>query len=307
MNLTEKIKAKATEIGFDAVGITTAEPVDLLHQDYFCRWLSEGNAGGMDYLHRHIEKRFDPAELLPGARSVICTAVTYELKRPEPAALYGIASFALHEDYHPVIKEKLFALREFIESEQRGPIHFKVCVDSAPLAERAMAQRAGLGFIGRSRMLIHPELGSHLLLGELITTLELEPDQPMDIDGCRNCRRCIDACPAGALANDGGFDARRCISYMTIEHKGDIGPEFARRMKNYIFGCDECLRACPYNDHETRVSRSALTPHPEWLNLTGAQILDMTQPEFERIFANSGILRLGLERFKRNCRAALSQ
>jgi epoxyqueuosine reductase len=255
--MKEQIRQFCMDMGFDAVGITTADPIEAAHVEYFQRWLADGCAAKMNYMHRNIEKRFDPAKLLPGAKSVICAALNYrpdKVAQASPQHARGrlclsrttirIANFAQYEDYHPFIKDLLLKLAEYIQSQttarQRelpdcdveharhidNSLRFKPCVDSVPIAERDLAQRAGLGFIGKNHMLIHPELGSQILLGELITTLELEPDEPFEQIPCGDCGRCIRACPTGALGFDGSFDARKCISYQTIE-----APATARQCK----------------------------------------------------------------------------
>jgi len=320
MNLEATIKQKALELGFDAAGITTTEPVATAHAAYFQKWLDDGCAAKMAYMHRNIDKRFDPGQLLKGARSVICVALNYrphcgrsillrEGKRQAHPAL-RIANFALYEDYHPFIKDRLFKLAEFIcrvGCAHADQIGFKACVDSVPLAERALAQRAGLGFIGRNHMLIRPELGSQFLLGELITTLQLEPDEPFEPISCGDCGRCIRACPTGALDADGSFDARKCISYLTIEEPAskDSPPAKGEHPKggrglNYIFGCDECILACPHETGKPSRKNTDFQHHIEWQNLTPDQIQTMTEGQFQKTFANSGFLRLGLDRLKRN-------
>ncbi|MBP8605932.1 MAG: tRNA epoxyqueuosine(34) reductase QueG [Phycisphaerae bacterium] len=318
MTIEADIKQKALDVGFDAVGITTAEPIESAQAEYFRRWIEGGNAAKMAYLHRNIQKRFDPGQLLPQAKSVICVALNY---RPKPEELVRnpsvrIARFALYEDYHPFIKKRLFELADFIGNSgctavqaaaRRTRIQFKVCVDSAPLAERALAQRAGLGFIGKNHMLIHPELGNQILLGELITTLELKPDSPPEKQSCGDCGRCIRACPTGALASDGTFDARKCISFQTIEAPAAApqptlpdGSSANGCAPHYIFGCDECLLACPYEAAAPLRKNPDFHIHPEWQNLTAKQIRSMQQEEFAQIFAGSGFIRLGLNRLKQN-------
>ncbi len=307
MTLESNIKKKALELGFDAAGITTAEPVDSAQIEYFNRWLEAGCAAQMEYLHRNIDKRFNPGKLLNGAQSVICVALNY---RPKPDELPAdpeirIANFAMYEDYHPFIKERLFQLADFIQTEAWNgsdtmQIKFKACVDSVPLAERALAERAGLGFIGRNHMLISPELGNQILLGELITTVELEPDEPMENPSCGDCGKCIRACPTGALDFDGGFDARKCISYLTIESPDEILAEYKNKLGNRIFGCDACIRACPHETGKPARSNADFQLHPEWAKLRKTDIQNMTQDTFDKTFVNSGLLRTGLEKLKRN-------
>lgn len=246
MDITEKIKVKAIQLGFDLVGITTAEPIEQLQIDYFKDWLGRGDNGQMEYMGRNFQKRINPSELLKGAKSVICVALNY--KPPENIAVkrVGFANFALYEDYHSFIKNLLFLLAEFMQDLTDERIKFKACVDSAPVAERALAQRAGLGFIGRNHMLINPTLGLQTLLGELITDLPLNPDMPF-YQTCKNCDKCIKACPAAALKEDGRFDANSCISYLTIEHHGEIADDLRENIGDSIFGCDRCILACPYD------------------------------------------------------------
>ncbi|MHC4289911.1 MAG: tRNA epoxyqueuosine(34) reductase QueG [Planctomycetota bacterium] len=326
MSFEQDIKTKAIELGFDAAGITTAEPVDAAHVEYFQRWLADGCAAEMGYLHRNINKRFDPGKLLTGAKSVICVALNYRPDKVAQASCLSrkcpplrIANFAQYEDYHPFIKDRLFKLAEFIGNAGVSPAtkntcdrdgrvpKFKACVDSVPIAERALAQRAGLGFIGKNRMLISPDLGSQTLLGVLITTLELQADEPFEQIPCGDCGKCIRACPTGALAHDGSFDARKCISYQTIEsgsatvpvaYKSNCGRD--ARVPSYIFGCDECILACPHDLGKPERKNTDFQHHAEWQDLTPEQIQNMTEEEFQKTFAGSGFIRLGLDRLKRN-------
>jgi epoxyqueuosine reductase len=304
--MNDLIKQYCMDLGFDAVGITTAEAVDTEYIDCFKGWLDAGFAAKMGYLHRNIEKRFDPGQLLEGARSVICVALNYRPAADEICddTPVRIARFGQYEDYHPFIKKRLFLLADFIQKQvgDSRDVHFKACVDSVPIAERALAQRAGLGFIGRNHMLINPELGSQFLLGELITTLELEPDEPFAQVPCGDCGRCIRACPTGALDFDGSFDAQKCISYLTIEEPNAIPTEFKQKISNRIFGCDECILACPHELKGAARKNKDLKFRPEWQNLTPDRIQTMTEVEFQELFAGSGFIRLGLDRLKRNAR-----
>jgi len=251
MSLSQEIKCKALELGFDLIGITDASPIDTLHVNLLSQWLKSGRAGQMSYLHNNFEKRTQPALLLENAQSVICVGLNYKPPKQNPkqsgptAPMGKVASYAQYEDYHPFIKERLRKLTEFISSAGGHEHKFKICVDSVPLAERSLAARAGLGFIGKNRMLINPALGPQIFLGEIITTLKLSTDNPIT-DNCSNCDKCITACPTHALTPDGQFDANRCINYLTIEYKGRIPPELAKKTSDRIFGCNECIIACPY-------------------------------------------------------------
>jgi len=307
MSLTRQIKQKALELGFDAVGITDAAPLDVSEVDHFTQWLKAGFAADMLYMHRNIQKRVNPAELLKNANSVICVALNYN--RPKPSSpspcsnLGRIARYAQYEDYHLFIKKLLRRLTVFLASVAPS-LKFKICVDSAPFAERSFAARAGLGFIGRNHMLINPRLGPQLFLGEIITNLELKPDKPL-AQTCTACTRCIDACPTNALRSDGRFNARRCISYLTIEHTGQIPAELARKIGNRLFGCDECALACPFLKDAPSCANTGFRFYPERSAVDLHQVLDMTAGQFKAAFADSPLLHTGLAKLKHNARICL--
>ncbi|MCX5633100.1 MAG: tRNA epoxyqueuosine(34) reductase QueG [Phycisphaerae bacterium] len=295
--IEDEIKQKAKSSGFDLVGITTAEPIDSAHLKHFKKWLAAGRNGKMAWLAKNIEKRFNPALLLPNAQSVICTALNYKSLTPSGK----IASYALYQDYHNFIKQRLFELADFLKNQILKNLKFKICVDSAPLAERAIAERAGLGFIGKNHLLTNPQLGSFLLLGELITNLPLEPDNPLPSkDYCKDCSRCIDACPGGAISKNRFFDACKCISYLTIEHKGRIPKELKSKINSHLFGCDRCILACPYNKKAPACGNRDFKFFAERLNLLPEQILKFSQDDFNNLFADSPINRTGLRQLKRN-------
>ena len=309
MNLAQPIKDKASSLGFDAVGITDAAPVDAADTERFEAWLAAGFARRMEYMHRNVGKRFDPAQLLPGAQSVVVVALNYKQAQPDekPAGPYGrVAQYACYDDYHEFMRPLLHQLAAFIREQAGLATRFKVCVDSVPLAERALAVRAGLGFVGRNHMLIHPTLGPQVFLGEIVTTAEIEPiDDVAAETPCVGCDRCVRACPAGALRDDGRFDAGRCISYLTIEHKGEIAPDLAARVGDRLFGCDECVMACPHRQEAPLCANTRLRFHPERQYLNLADLLEMTPERFEAEFAGSPIHRLGLEGLKRNARTCI--
>ncbi len=232
------------QIGVDLIGITKASPSKegKAHLENF---ITEQRHGDMSYLE-NSELRTNPESILPGAKSVIVIGINYYREKPETPPDQGrIARYAYGRDYHKVIKKTLKQLIQHLESEQPDSQN-RACVDSAPLLEKDYAIKAGLGFIGKNTTLINPNKGSFLLLGEILTTLDLESDQNK-AGTCGSCTRCLDACPTNALTEPFKMDARRCISYLTIEHQGEIEPDLANKMGNLIFGCDICQEVCPYN------------------------------------------------------------
>lgn len=322
MSLAQDIKQKGIELGFDLVGVTSAAPIDARQGEAFAAWLESGFAGGMDYMHRNLQKRLNPAGLLEGAKSVVVVGLNYtppELQaggrsgtrdegremRDEDRASGRLANYALYEDYHHFIKDRLRDLGEYLKSQVAGEVKFKICVDSVPLAERALAVRAGLGFIGRNHMLINPKLGCQIFLGEIVTSLELRADQPIAAY-CGECCKCLDACPTGALRPDGQFDTRRCINYLTIEHKGSIPPEPAKMIGNRLFGCDECVLACPYQKNAPVCANGQFRFYGDRISLDLEDVLSLNVESFRARFAGSVIERLGLERLKRNARICLA-
>lgn len=310
MSLTDDTKHHALQLGFDMVGITDASPIDGEQVELLGGWLKSGYAGQMDYMHRNFEKRINPAQLLEGAQSVICVGLSYkpqkqDVKPPDSTVPTGrVAHYAQYEDYHVFMKGLMRKLVDFISSIAGANHKFKFCVDSAPLAERALAARAGLGFIGKNHMLINPTLGPQIFLGEIVTTVKLQPNEPI-ANNCSNCDRCLTACPTGALRADGQFDANKCISYLTIEHKGQIAPYLAEKIGNRLFGCDECVLACPYQEGAAERANKQFRLYGERAELDLRWILNMKQDEFDAEFGNSVIKRLGLERLKRNVHVCL--
>jgi epoxyqueuosine reductase len=311
MNLSQDIKQKAIELGFDLVGVTDASPIDAEHAQVLAEWLRSGFAGRMDYMHRNLQKRLDPAELLKHAQSVIIVALNYSPPKclPKPADTLEqrgkVVTYAQYEDYHPFIKARLSKLLDFMSTVAGGGSKSKICVDSAPVAERALAVRAGLGSIGKNHMLINPKLGCRIFLGEIITDLKLQPDGPITTD-CSDCNKCLGACPTGALRPDGQFDAGRCINYLTIEHKGPIPAELARKVGDRLFGCEQCILACPYQHDAPACTNKEFKFYPDRAALDLQKVLDSSPESFEVEFADSVIRRLGLEGLKRNARICLA-
>ncbi len=302
MSPAKAVKARARELGFIACGIT--HPGPTAHADRLDEWLAKGYAGTMRYLHRQARRRKNPRLIAPQARSVVVVLDNYytpddESDRQPPR----IAKYARGEDYHSVTQRRLQQLADFLRAN--GAELSRTYADAGPVPERELAQRAGLGWIGKNTMLISPEAGSFFFIGSVFTDLALEPDSPYDLDRCGSCTRCLDACPTGALVEPRLLDATRCISYLTIEQKGPIPDELADSFQGYAFGCDICNDVCPWNQRfatETRV--------PEFqprATLHGADpdlFEDMTQEEFDHRFADTPLERPGLVGMRRNLRAA---
>lgn len=308
MDLAAAVRHKAKDLGLDLVGITTADPLGPEHVRCLEAWLQAGYAGPLSFMRGHLDRRTDPGQLLPGARSVIAVGLNYKPPTqsigPPRQGAGRVAHYALYEDYHGFLKARLHELADWIRSGGHEQARFKVCVDSSPLLERALAVRAGLGFIARNHMLTHARLGPQVFLGELITTLDLAPDEP-GRGGCGTCDLCIRACPTGALRPDGFLDAGRCINTLTIEQADEIPADLAALIGDRVYGCDECVQVCPFQRQAPVCANPAFRFHPDraWLGLS--EILAMTGESFSNRFAGSPILRAGLERIQRNARVCL--
>jgi len=308
MNLSENIKQKALRLGFDIVGITDASPIEPRQSQMLRDWVEKKCPADMKYMHRNFEKRTNPAALVKNAESVVCLAINYNPpKLKEPAALGPagrVANYALYEDYHSFIKKRLHPLKDYITSIAESEPKCKLCVDSVPIAERALAQRAGLGFIGKNHMLINPKLGPQLFLAEIITDLSLDADQPLD-EACQRCSKCIEACPTGALLPDGTFDAAKCISYLTIEHQGPIPSELQEKIGDRLFGCDECVLACPYTRQAPQCANKEIKFYPDRKRLNLKDLLHLSPDSFKEKFSKTALERPGLENLRRNAAICL--
>jgi epoxyqueuosine reductase len=304
--LKEPIRQRARELGFDDCRFTTAAPPD--HSAEFQRWLAARQHGEMAWLERNAAKRVDPEKILAQAKSVITLAVSY-LQSPKSEvqgqdASGVIARYAQFTDYHDVIGERLKSLTASVNELGGADTRSLWYVDTGPLLERDLAQRAGLGFVGKHTNLISRSLGNWIFLSEIITTLELEPDAP-EHNHCGKCARCIDACPTQAITAPFNVDARRCISYLTIELKGAIPVELRPLIGNRIYGCDDCLAACPWN----RFARegSMMKPHAR-NDLSAASLVDLLALDdaaFKKKFAGTPILRTKRRGLLRNVCVAL--
>jgi epoxyqueuosine reductase len=305
MTLAQGIKQKAMELGFDAAGITNAGPLDEQQTRIFADWAADGFAGEMGYMRRNPDKRTNPGRLLEGAQSVICVGLNYKPAKQREAASNTnvptgrVANYAQYEDYHIFMKKLLRRLAEFTSAAVGKAFKCKICVDSAPLAERALAARAGVGFIGKNHTLIDPQSGPQILLGEIVTDLKLQADAPI-VNGCSVCNKCVSACPTGALRADGRFDARKCISYLTIEYKGRMPTELSEKIGDRLFGCDECVLACPWYESGPVCKNKEFKFYPERARLDLNKILSLDGKTFRAEFGNSVFERPGLEGLKRN-------
>lgn len=297
----EFIRRTALELGFEDVGFARAERLDPEAQRLEA-WLEKGAHGQMSYMADHFEKRVDPRQLVPGARTVISLSYNYftpeQQSDPEAPKL---SMYARGRDYHKVIKKKLKELLSRIR-EEIGAIHGRCFVDSAPVMEREWAQKAGLGWNGKNTLTIHPRRGSYFFLAELIVDLEVTPDSPMR-DHCGTCTRCIDACPTDAIAKNGYWlDASRCISYLTIELKEQIPEEFRGRMENWMFGCDICQEVCPWNRFSKRHHEPSFEPPDGLLDMKKKDWEELTEEVFGQLFAGSAVKRTGYQGLMRNIR-----
>ncbi len=300
------IAARARALGFDAVGFADAG-MDEAPGRALAAWIAEGCAGDMDWMARTEARRAHPRALWPDARTVIALGLNYG-PASDPLALLGhrargnISVYARSRDYHKTVKTRLKALGRFIAKSYRAEV--KVFVDTAPVMEKPLAARAGLGWQGKHTNLVSRDFGSWLFLGEVFTTLALPPDAP-GADRCGRCRACLDVCPTGAFPAPYRLDARRCISYLTIEHKGHIAPAFRPAIGNRIFGCDDCLAVCPWNKFARAARAIELLPRAELTAPRLADLAALDEAAFARIFAGTPVRRLGRARLLRNVLIAI--
>jgi len=321
---SDKIKQWAWEVGFDLVGVAPA--AEIAHAEALTSYLAKGYQGEMDYLARGVAQRVDPRVLVAGARSVICVGLSYYVRErgEEPAGeteaaghrkggeggesdkgdmRYGrVARYAWGRDYHVVMKERLERLAERIRSRGDGEARLRCCVDSAPVAEKSLAARAGLGWIGKNGLLLNERFGSWLVLGEIVTDLELEAGEPA-ADRCGDCRRCLEACPTGALVAERVLEARRCISYLTIESGREIPAALGKKLGDRLFGCDICQEVCPYNQRAVASPAGAFAARADWRRIKLAELLTMSEEAFARRYEGSCMVRAGLSHMQEVARA----
>ena len=309
--LTRAVKAEARRLGFHLVGVTTPEPPP--HLDIYERWLENGQYADMDWIAtgRARERRADPRLVLPECKSILVLGIAYP-PSPPPISLEAgkdagkIASYALGADYHDVLPPRLHSIVAFIESQVGEPIPNRCYTDTGPILERELAQRAGLGWIGKNTCLIDPKMGSYFLLAEILLGFELEIDPSFTSDHCGTCTRCLEACPTSCILPDRTVDANRCISYLTIEHRDFIPQDLRPVMQDWVFGCDVCQQVCPWNQKfAAPICDKAFSPNPEEVLPTLRQELSLSPQEFNRKFQNSPVKRARRRGYLRNVAVTL--
>jgi epoxyqueuosine reductase len=309
ISLTQAIKAEARRLGFALVGVTTPAPPP--HLEVIQRWLDAGRHGEMAYLASEPtrQRRADPRLILPECRSILVLGVRYDAPLPQQQEQPGrgrVAAYAWGDDYHDVLPERLKTLVGFIEDRVGHPVPNRWYTDTGPLLERELAQRAGLGWIGKNTCLIHPRQGSYFLLAEILLALDLDIDQPFQTDHCGSCTRCIDACPTGCILPDRTLDASRCISYLTIEIKGPIPLELRSRVGEWVFGCDLCQQVCPWNLRFASLHGDpAFAPRPGVAQPDLAEEISLSPEAFKLKFKDSPLKRAKRSGYLRNVALAL--
>mgnify|MGYP004456753719 FL=1 len=308
--LSLRIKAEAQNLGFFACGIAKADAVDPEVVASYRKWIAGGDHATMAYLENYPDKRFDPRLLMEGLKSIVSVALNYAPASHLPDGEPQFAAYALGKDYHDVVKNKLRQLAELL-----GLDNYRAFCDSAPVLERYWAVKAGLGWTGRNHQLIIPRAGSMFFLGELFLPVELDYDEPMT-SRCGKCHACVDACPTHALRMGEGsedneekgktcFDARLCLSYQTIENRGEIPSELSEKMGDTIYGCDRCQAACPWNRFSQPNTTPELQPSDELLNMKREDWLALTEEDYRRLFKGSAVKRAKYSGLMRNIHEAL--
>lgn len=309
--LSHNIKAEALSLGFFACGIAEASTVDETTSAHLRRWIDDDGNADMAYMGNNIDKRLDPRLLMRGLKSIVSVALNYAPSLHIPDGELQFATYAYGKDYHDVVKNKLWQLaiklgfkpyNENSEETDDGEIHFRAFCDTAPVLERYWAVQAGLGWTGRNHQFIIPNAGSMFFIGEMFLDAELEYDTPQK-NCCAGCHKCIKACPTGALSEDREIDAAKCLSYQTIENRGDISPETAQKMGDTVYGCERCLHACPWNNYAVPNTTPELQPSSDLLEMTRERWDKLTEDDYRRLFKGSAVKRAKYSGLMRNIKA----
>ena len=297
--LTDKIQQRARELGFDRAAVAPARRLE--HADQYLEWLREGRHGAMDYLDRYHEQRGDPSKMDEGwAKSAVVLLKNYYRESDKLAGGCRIARYAHGDDYHDVLWDRMRELASFIHAETGVDVATRPATDTAPLLERDLAELAGLGWVGKNAMLINPQIGSFVFIAEVLVDMEIEATHEPVPDRCGTCSRCIDACPTGAIVSPQVIDARRCISYLTIEKRGPIPRDLRSLIGDYLFGCDICQDVCPWNREAAETDDEAFQTRESYRDLTPRQLLAFEMPDYVEYFSKSAMKRAKLQGLKRN-------
>ena len=292
------IKQEAKRLGFETCGISKAAFLEK-EASNLEKWLKSGFHGQMAYMENHFDKRLDPRLLVEGAKSVISLSFNYFPKEIQSSDSYKIAKYAYGEDYHHIIKSKLKALTFFIQ-DTIGEVNGRAFVDSAPVLERAWAEKSGIGWRGKNSLLIQKNSGSFFFLAQLILDVDIEYDNPFKTDHCGTCTKCIDACPTNAILPSNTVDGSKCISYFTIELKNEIPTSVKEKFEDWMFGCDICQDVCPWNRFSKPHSEEKLNPHPDLLSMTKNDWEEITEDVFKEVFKKSAVKRTKFTGLLRN-------
>ncbi|KZX75569.1 epoxyqueuosine reductase [Oleiphilus sp. HI0009] len=305
-----EIRSESERLGFQALGVTSTDLGE--HIQHYQDWIDKGHHGALDYMHSHGSKRWKPDELIDGTLRVISVRMNYlpesaghALEQLEDKSRAYISRYTLGRDYHKLIRNRLKHLIHFVRTKSELDLNFRAFVDSAPVLERAIAQRSGLGWFGKNTMIIHREAGSWFFLGEIYTNLALPITPSYEKEHCGRCTACLDICPTKAFTAPYELDARRCISYLTIENKSEIPLEFRKDMGNRIFGCDDCQLVCPWNKFAQHSDQDDFTPRHELDKATLVSLFGWTESEFLAKTEGSAIRRTGYHGWLRNIAVAL--
>lgn len=297
--LSNDIKAEARHLGFVACGIAEAEPVEETYARRFAHWIETKQHASMAYMGNYADKRLNPLLLMDGLKSIVSVALSYSPAKTIRKDSYQFAAYALGKDYHDVMKAKLFQLASHFKFD-----NFRVFCDTGPVLERYWAVKSGMGWIGKHHQLIVPHAGSMVFIGELFLDIALEYDSPMK-SRCGKCHACVDVCPLRAIGDDGDFDASKCLSYQTIENRGELSPKVVAAMGDFVYGCDRCQAVCPWNRAVEPNTTAEFQPNDELLSMTKEEFERMSEEDYRRLFKGSAVKRAKYSGLMRNIHAVM--